>query len=217
MQQLHDGLPASSCTAAALRLCGAPRPWGASTSGGRASEPQLLQLHAALLQTGSAGGVAHDALRTHWRGRMGLSKVEQLDLFERRALDDSEDSEEDGSPDLPGGDQGTADEAPPRASTLQAAGGWPEHAAPHARAGPGLGRASAGAGSSNASAGSDGEGWSSSASSDSSAATSGSDGSSGWSSSDESADPGEGPKAGPGCGPGCGCMQEPQQPWLPEQ
>ena len=53
-------------------------------------------------QVGSEGGVQEAALRPYWRGRMGTSKQEQLDLFEGRLPSDEDfsdtDQEEQGSP-----------------------------------------------------------------------------------------------------------------------
>ena len=49
------------------------------------------------MQVGSEGGAEDPALRHLWRGRMGMSKQEQLDLFEGRAEDsepESSDSDE---------------------------------------------------------------------------------------------------------------------------
>lgn len=52
-------------------------------------------------QVGSEGGAQEAALRPHWRGRMGTSKQEQLDLFEGRLPSDEDlsdtDQEEQGS------------------------------------------------------------------------------------------------------------------------
>lgn len=54
-----------------------------------------------LSQVGSEGGAQEAALRPYWRGRMGTSKQEQLDLFEGRLPSDEDfsdtDQEEQGS------------------------------------------------------------------------------------------------------------------------
>lgn len=57
--------------------------------------------HRLLSQVGSEGGAQEAALRPYWRGRMGTSKHEQLDLFEGRLPSDEDfsdtDQEEQGS------------------------------------------------------------------------------------------------------------------------
>ena len=57
--------------------------------------------HQVLSQVGSEGGAQEAALRPYWRGRMGTSKQEQLDLFEGRLPSDEDfsdtDQEEQGS------------------------------------------------------------------------------------------------------------------------
>ena len=67
------------------------------------------------VQLSSAGGVADDTLRPHWRGRLGLAKQEQLDLFATRgasaALEEGSDEDLQALPDAVHKLTGCADEA----------------------------------------------------------------------------------------------------------